>query len=118
MAIFDTYTLVGAKEDISDVIVNISPTKTPFQSMVGSEKVTQKLFQWQEDSLRAVASNAQIEGFTAAPITIAPTVLRNNQTQILAEAVQVSGTTDVTSTYRPRQGERLPDRQVGEAGEA
>jgi hypothetical protein len=99
MAVFDEYAAVGIKEDISDIIVNISPTKTPFQSMLGSEKVTQKLFQWQEDSLRAVASNAQPEGFTASSITVNPTVLRSNVTQILAETVAVSGTMDVVSTY-------------------
>ncbi|MEX3935072.1 hypothetical protein AB4Y32_25320 [Paraburkholderia phymatum] len=31
---FKTYDQVGIKEDISDVISNISPTTTPFQSMI------------------------------------------------------------------------------------
>lgn len=99
MADFTSYELVGAKEDISDVITNISPRKTPFQTAIGNEKITQKKFQWQEDSLRAAASNAQTEGFDASYITVTPTVMRENVSQIFAEAVQVSGTTDVTSTY-------------------
>ena len=99
MATYTSYELVGAKEDISDIITNISPRKTPFQNGIGNEKVTQKLFQWQEDSLRAAAANAQAEGFDASYITVTPTVMRQNVTQIFAEASQVSGTADVTSTY-------------------
>lgn len=99
MATFTEYEAVGLKEDISDVITNISPTKTPFQSAIGSEKVTQKYYQWQEDSLRATATNAQTEGFTASSVTVTPTVMRANYTQILAETVAVSGSMDAASTY-------------------
>lgn len=99
MAIFTSYDAVGLKEDISPVISNISPRKTPFQTGIGNEKVTQKLFQWQEDTLRAVAANAQSEGFDASFITVSPTTMRSNNTQILAEASQVSGSMDATSTY-------------------
>lgn len=101
MTTFQTYEVVGIKEDISDIITNISPTKTPFQSMIGSEKITNTLFQWQEDSLRAVqgTASAPLEGADASFITVNPTVMRNNRTQIFVEAVQVSGTTDVVSTY-------------------
>lgn len=99
MALFQTYEQVGIKEDISDIISNISPTKTPFQTSIGNEKVTNTLFQWQEDSLRSVASNPVLEGADASFITVTPTVMRNNHTQIFAEAVQVSGTVDAVSTY-------------------
>jgi hypothetical protein len=99
MALFTEYEAIGLKEDISDVITNISPTKTPFQSGCGTEKVTQKLFQWQEDSLRAAATNAQTEGFDGVDVTATPTVMRSNVTQILAETVKVSGSLDASSSY-------------------
>jgi hypothetical protein len=99
MPTYTSYDQVGAKEDVSDVISNISPTKTPFQSGIGSEKLHNKVFDWQEDSLRAVADNNQAEGFDATFITVQPTVMRENVTQILSEAFEVSGTTDVISTY-------------------
>lgn len=101
MATFQTYTDVGVKEDISDVITNISPRKTPFQSSISNEKVHQKLFQWQEDSLRAVngTSAAVVEGADASFITVTPTVMRNNQTQIFMEPVQVSETVQATLAY-------------------
>jgi len=99
MATYGTYEQIGIKEDVSDVISNISPTKTPFQSAIGNEKVNSTLFEWQEDSLRAVAANKKVEGADASSITATPTVMRNNRTQIMSEAVTVSGTADVVSTY-------------------
>ncbi len=98
-ATFQTYQQVGIKEDISDIITNISPTKTPFQSSIGNEKIHNTFFQWQEDSLRAAATNSAVQGADAVDITITPTVLRNNYTQIMQETVKVAGTTDAVSTY-------------------
>jgi hypothetical protein len=97
--IYVSYDQVGAKEDVSDVISNISPTKTPFQTAIGAEKVHNKVFDWQEDTLRAVQDNNQAEGFTAAPVSATPTSLRENVTQIMAEAIKVAATTDAISAY-------------------
>ena len=35
-----TYTTVGIREDLADIIYNISPTETPFMSGVGKTKAT------------------------------------------------------------------------------
>ena len=99
MALYTQYDVVGLKEDISDVISNISPTDTPFQSMLGSDKVTQKVFQWQEDTLRAVATNAQVEGFTADDVALSPTTMRSGTVQILAESIKVAGSLDAADSY-------------------
>ncbi|MGY3589362.1 SU10 major capsid protein [Bradyrhizobium sp. USDA 4350] len=99
MAQYTSYDLVGIKENVSDVITNLSPRKTPFQSSIGNEKVTQPLFQWQEDVLRPPAANAAVEGADASFITIQPTTMRNNYTQIFTEALQVSDRADVVATY-------------------
>lgn len=99
MATFTTYDAVGIKEDVSDVISNISPTKTPFLSMIGRDKTKQRKFEWQEDSLRAVQDNAKIEGFDAADATLSPTVLRENRTQIFEKTIKVSGTEDAVDQY-------------------
>lgn len=96
---FKTYDQVGKKEDISDVISNISPTKTPFQSLLKSEKVNNTIYQWQEDALATVADNAKVEGFTATDSDMTATVMRSNYTQIMAKTVNVSATADVISTY-------------------
>ena len=99
MATFQTYTEIGVKENISDIISNISPRKTPFQSSIGSEKVHQPIFQWQEDSLRSVSATTAIEGADASEITVSPTTMRSNYTAIFSEAVKVSGTVQSTQAY-------------------
>jgi hypothetical protein len=99
MATYTTYEQVGIKEDVSDIISNISPTKTPFQSAIGKSKATQTLFEWQEDSLRAVQSAPRAEGADAPAASATPTVMRQNRTQIFSDTVNVSGTADVVATY-------------------
>lgn len=99
MATYQTYTEIGIKEDISDIIGNISPRKTPFSSSISNEKVTQPLYQWQEDSLRAVSATTAVEGADSSEITVTPTVMRSNYTAIFSEAVKVSGTVQSTQAY-------------------
>ena len=99
MATYQSYQQIGIKEDISELISNISPTKVPFQSALGKEKVHNTLFQWQEDSLRAVAVNAAVEGADGSDVTVDPTVMRSGYTQILQETFKVSGTADAVATY-------------------
>jgi hypothetical protein len=99
MATYTTYEQVGQKEDVSDVISNISPTKYPFQTSIGSEKCIAKTFEWQEDSLRDGATNAQVEGFTAEDVALTPTVMRSNVTQIMAESIKVAETSNAIGTY-------------------
>lgn len=99
MTQYTSYDVVGKQEDISAIISNITPTKTPFQSSIGNETCDNTLFQWQEDSIRDVAVNAQVEGFTAAASARTPTVMRNNVTQIMQDTFQVSGTNDRVKKY-------------------
>ena len=99
MAQYTSYDQVGKKEDVSDIISNITPTKVPFQAMIGNERVSNTLFQWQEDELRAVTVNAKVEGFTAADATLTATTMRNNYTQILEKTIKISETADAVATY-------------------
>lgn len=100
MTAFTSYDVVGKKEDISDVITMISPTKTPFTSLIKEEKIHNTIFQWQEDALASPnLSNAQIDGFNASDATPVATVMRNNVSQILAKTVNVAETTDAVSRY-------------------
>lgn len=99
MALYTSYDTVGIKEDVSDIISNLSPTKTPFQSMIGNDKTRNRAFSWLEDSLRAVQVNAAVEGFTAADATLTPPVSRDNVTQILQKTFKISGTEDAVDQY-------------------
>lgn len=98
MATYQTYTAVGQREDLADVIYNISPTDTPFMTSVGKTKATAVYHEWQKDSLAAVnTSNAVVEGATASDATLSPTTRVGNRTQISAKTVKVSGTLDSVS---------------------
>jgi len=94
---YQTYTSIGTREDLSNVIYNISPSDTPFMSMVGRGKATNTLHEWQTDVLDSVAANAQVEGNEYTFVAQTPTVRQNNQTQISAKTVIVSGTQQVTN---------------------
>jgi hypothetical protein len=89
---YQTYAAVGNREDLIDIITNISPTKTPVLSMTGSTRATSVLHEWLTDTLAAPTSNAQIEGneSTAAAVT-APSRL-NNYCQIMDKKFAISGT--------------------------
>jgi hypothetical protein len=96
---FSSFDVVGKKEDVSDIITNITPTKAPFTSLTKSESVHNTVFQWQEDVLRDPAANAQVEGFTATNTARAPTTMRSNVTQIMQDTFSVTGTNDAISKY-------------------
>ncbi len=99
MAQFTSYDTIGAKEDVSDVITNITPTDTPFQSSIRTEKVQARTFSFQEDTLAAAADNKLVEGGTLSEATRSPTNLLSNVTQILSKTFQVSATADAIATY-------------------
>jgi hypothetical protein len=99
MATYTTYDQVGKKEDVSDIISDITPTDTPMFTMMRSEKVSARTFSWLEDSLAAAANNAQVEGADATMATLTDAVERTNNTQILHKAFQVSATADAIATY-------------------
>lgn len=99
MATYQTYQQVGVAEDVSNVLSQISPTATPMQSLIKSEKVHARTFEWLETSLRASAQTALVEGADASAITISPATSRTNTTQILGEAFQVSASADAVKTY-------------------
>jgi len=91
---FTRYSAVGIREDLSNVIYNISPEETPFISNIGRENVKNTYFEWQTDSLAAAsASNAALEGDDVASFTaVSPTSRIGNYTQISTKNVVISGT--------------------------
>lgn len=103
--VIKTYEEVGLKEDVSDIISNLSPTETPFHSGLGSEKTTQPHYEWQEDELAAVnQTNAQQQGATYTDDALIITVMRDNYTQIMTKVAHVSGTAQASTAYgRPNE---------------
>jgi len=93
MPTYQTFTAIGMREDLSDMIYNISPTETPIMSSIGKTKATAVYHEWQTDSLAAATTaNAAVEGADATSGTMTPTTRVGNYTQIVSKTVQVSGT--------------------------
>jgi hypothetical protein len=94
---FDRYSAIGIREDLTDVIYNISPTETPFLSSIGKTKARSTLHEWQTDSLAAAStSNAAVEGDDASGASLTATTRANNQTQISQKTIIISGTLEAT----------------------
>lgn len=87
-----TYAVVGNREDLGDIIFNISPTETPVVSRLPKVKATNTNHEWLTDSLAAAAANRKIEGDDKTAGTASPRVRINNYTQISDKVVQTSGT--------------------------
>jgi len=93
MAAYDRYSAVGSREDLTNVIYDISPTDTPIMSSIGKTKATGVYHEWQTDSLAAATtSNALIEGASASEATLSPTTRLGNYTQIVGKTIMISGT--------------------------
>jgi hypothetical protein len=98
MAIYNAYDAIGQREDLTDLIYDISPTETPFMSSIGKTKATAVYHEWQTDSLAAATTNnAAVEGADASDATLSPTTRLGNYTQILQKTIKVSGTLDAVN---------------------
>ncbi len=93
---FSTYDANAIREDLSDVIYDISPTDTPFLSSITKKgSVSNTYFEWQTDALTAASgSNAVIEGAAVGTAATTATTRLGNYTQISKKVVEVTGTQD------------------------
>lgn len=90
---FQVHGAIGVREDLSDIIYDISPMDTPLMSNIARKSASQPLTEWQTDALAAaVATNAQIEGDDANVNTAVATARFNNYCQIATKVPRVSGT--------------------------
>lgn len=90
---FQTYQAIGNREDLSDIIYDISPTDTPFMSNISRGTASAVYHEWQTDELASASSaNAVIEGDDATTNTAVPTVRFGNYTQIMTKVPRVSST--------------------------
>jgi hypothetical protein len=81
----------GIRESLSNVIANISPEETPFQSNIGSKSVSNTYFEWQKDSLAAADATARISGDDVSSFdSTSATTRAGNYTHILRRSVIVA----------------------------
>ena len=89
-----TFGGVQIREDLSNLIYNISPMDTPFMTGAGRGTASNTLFEWQKDELAAAAANQKLEGDDPASLAVAQPTKLQNYTQISEKAVQTSGTAE------------------------
>lgn len=94
-----TYGTKGIREELSDIIYNISPEDTPFVSRAGKEKVEHTFFEHMTDSLAAVdTANAQLEGDDVAAFDASNQPTRvGNYVQISRKTLVIAGTTEAVN---------------------
>ena len=91
--VFDTYDAQADREQLSNVIYNISPTATPFMSSIGKNSIKNVVFDWQTEALPTVDATGEIEGFRLDGSTSASTatVRKTNVAMISKRDATVSG---------------------------
>ncbi|MDE4176352.1 DUF5309 domain-containing protein [Phaeobacter sp. PT47_59] len=87
-----SYDVNGIREDLSDMIYDISPEETPFYTMCAKTKAKNTLHEWQTDALRSSEDNAHIEGDDTVANARSATTRLNNRTQIFKNAVVIPDT--------------------------
>lgn len=89
---FSTYDANGIREDLSDIIYNVSPEETPLLSSIAKVKATNTRHEWQTDTLRSSAVNAHIDGDDTSAEARTATTRLGNYSQIFKNSVITSGT--------------------------
>lgn len=90
---YSRYDAKGIREDLANVIYNISPEETPFTNNIGRGTAANTIFEWQVDELAAASdANAYVEGDDVSSfIAAVPTERLANYTQISRKDVIISG---------------------------
>ena len=87
------YPQTNIREDLSDLIYNVAPFKTPFFNMCKKGKATQTYHEWDTDTLAAQnLGNAAVEGDNPTNTQLTPTTRLGNYCQISTKTIQISGT--------------------------
>lgn len=87
-----TFSAIGNREDLANIIYDISPMDTPFLSQAAKSRASAVYHEWQTDALEAAGANRKIEGDDATAATFVATTRVGNYCQISSKTISVSGT--------------------------
>ncbi len=94
-----TYDSAVRREDLIDLITDVSPDENPLMTMLGTTTATQTLHEWSEDYIaRPTSVSSAIEGAAATYSDLSAPARRNNVTQVITQTYRVSGTERQVST--------------------
>ena len=88
---FDTYSATSDREQLSDVIYNISPQTTPFMSSIGKNSIKNVVFDWQSESLPTASGAGNLEGFELSRAASTATTRNSNVAMISKRDATVTG---------------------------
>jgi hypothetical protein len=88
---FDTYSATSDREQLSNVIYNISPQATPFMSAIGKNSIKNVVFDWQTETLPTASGAGQLEGFELSRAAATATSRVSNVAQISSRDATVTG---------------------------
>ena len=90
---FEKYDANSNREDLSDMIYDVSPSDTPVVTAIAKGEASNTLHEWSVDEIAAAGANAQIEGDDSQTAdAVNPPDRLTNHCQILKKKFIVSGT--------------------------
>lgn len=93
-----TFSAVGNREDLSDIIYDVSPAETPFLWAIPKTKATGTKHEWQTHALTAASNaNKQLEGDDATTDAATTTTRLYNYRQISTKVARVTGTQEAVN---------------------
>ena len=99
---FETFTATADREELSNIIYNISPMQTPFMSSIGTRNVKNVVFDWQTESLPTPSGTGQLEGFELSRAASTATARVSNVCQISYRDATVTGSQDASDAAGKR----------------
>lgn len=93
-----TYDEPTNRDDLTDVITNISPTQTPVVTAAGTSKAKATYHEFPEDALSDAAANAYVEGSPDTTVAAAARTRKGNYTQIMKRGYEVTETQESVDT--------------------
>lgn len=93
--VFAREDVVGVREQLSNLISNISPSDTPLSTTIAKESCGDNRFDWQVDVLSTAAQNHQVSGFDITTYNaITPTVRMISYTSLSSRDFVIAGDTE------------------------
>lgn len=115
MVTYTTYHMNGNREDLINVLVNISPEETPMVSGFKKTKAAGKLHEWMQDELASGADGKVVEGSDATAGTIQARTRVGNYCQINRKAFQVSDSQNAPNLQKAGIGSTEYEYQLSKA---
>ncbi len=99
---FDTYSATADREDLSNIIYNISPMQTPFMSSIGKRNIKNVVFDWQTEVLPTPSAAGQLEGFELSRSGSTATTRASNVAMISSRDATVTGSQEASDAAGKR----------------